>query len=334
MSFLSDLWESMGGKEGAAAGAGGLTTAAGLGSLFGPIGTLAGLGVGAYGIYNAAHRGGDGGGDIPGSGELRGVAQGLGPQSASLDAIGGGSDQRIADILRQIQQGRADQQARADQYATGVSEETARLQQEQRARIDPIAQSLVSQYQEFIAPLSTGVLPEGAERALQNARQQATTEIKARYANLGISGSSSEAESIANVENSVTAQRFSIAQDMAKTAQTAIGQALDALGKETSTDVTLLSNKYGSLENFLSQYGLSGTTATGQEISAAGQESSTELGVSSAKLGISSLQQQIYQALMGETISQNKDLQNAIAAFASSLGRVGGGGRTGTITFQ
>ena len=42
-------------------------------------------------------------------------------------------------------------------------------------------------------PLTSGKLPEGAEQAVSNAIQDAITSTKARYANLGLSGSTAEA---------------------------------------------------------------------------------------------------------------------------------------------
>lgn len=109
-------------------------------------------------------------------------------------------------------------------------------------------------------PLTSGKLPTGAEQSVSTAINDAVSTTKARYANLGLSGSTMEADAIANIQNQATGLRFNIAQQMAQTGEAAIGQASSALG----------------------------------------------------------LQDQVYNQLMSAQISQDNNLQTAIARFAGA----------------
>lgn len=83
---------------------------------------------------------------------------------------------------------------------------------------------------ELTQPLITGNLPPEAAQSVTNAVNDAISTTKARYANLGLSGSTMEADAIANIQNQKSALTFQIAQQMATTGQAALTGAANALG--------------------------------------------------------------------------------------------------------
>lgn len=101
-------------------------------------------------------------------------------------------------------------------------------------------------------PLVTGKLPSGAEQSVTNAINDAITTTKARYANLGLSGSTMEADAVANIQNQATAIRFKIAQEMAQTGIQATSQAAGAMGLQ-DTIYTQLMNAQISQDQALQQ---------------------------------------------------------------------------------
>lgn len=148
----------------------------------------------------------------------------------------------------------------------------------QQGNLDALAakeSSIASQQQQLSQtltdPLTSGKLPAGAEQSVSTAINDAVSTTKARYANLGLSGSTMEADAIANIQNQATGLRFNIAQQMAQTGEAAIGQASSALG----------------------------------------------------------LQDQVYNQLMQAQISQDNNLQTAIARFAGAAAAGQGSGKSG-----
>ena len=79
-------------------------------------------------------------------------------------------------------------------------------------------------------PLVTGQLPPQAAQEVSNAVNDAVSSTRARYASLGLTGSTMEADAIANIQNQRSAITFNIAQQMATTGQQAVSQASTALG--------------------------------------------------------------------------------------------------------
>lgn len=107
----------------------------------------------------------------------------------------------------------------------------------QQGNLDALAaqeKSLQGQQQqlggELTQPLLTGNLPPEAAQSVSNAVNDAISTTKARYANLGLSGSTMEADAIANIQNQKSALTFQIAQQMATTGQAALTGAANALG--------------------------------------------------------------------------------------------------------
>ena len=109
-------------------------------------------------------------------------------------------------------------------------------------------------------PLLTGVLPPQQQQVVDNAVNDAIASTKARYANLGLSGSTMEADAISQITSQKLAMQGQLESQMAALGQGAVSQASNAMG----------------------------------------------------------LQDQIYNQLMQTQVSQDNNLQNAIARFAGA----------------
>jgi hypothetical protein len=99
-------------------------------------------------------------------------------------------------------------------------------------------------------PLVTGQLPPGAQQEVTNALNDAISQTKSRYASLGLTGSTMEADAIANMQKQSQALTFQIAQQMAQTGGAAITQAANALGIQDQVYAQLM-NAQVSQDNAL-----------------------------------------------------------------------------------
>jgi len=77
----------------------------------------------------------------------------------------------------------------------------------------------------LIPSLATGVLPPGAQTKIQNAVQDAVTSIKSKYAQMGMSGSTPEAQEISAAKARGEALSFDLADQLTKTGLSAAGIA-------------------------------------------------------------------------------------------------------------
>lgn len=119
-------------------------------------------------------------------------------------------------------------------------------------------------------PLVTGKLPSGAQQEVTNALNDAISTTKARYANLGLSGSTMEADAISNIQNQSTALTFQIAQNMATTGQAALTGAANALGLEDQVYTALMGAQVAqdtALKNAIAAF--AGAAASGSAIAGA-----------------------------------------------------------------
>jgi hypothetical protein len=86
--------------------------------------------------------------------------------------------------------------------------------------------------QQLTQPLLTGQLPPEAEAAVQAAMKDADATIRSQYARLGLTGSTPEADQIANLSLRTEAMRFQIAQQMAQSGTQLMQLASSDLGAE------------------------------------------------------------------------------------------------------
>jgi hypothetical protein len=64
------------------------------------------------------------------------------------------------------------------------------------------------------APLFSGVLPAGAQEALETSKQNQEAIEKSRYAAMGMSGSTGEADALAAIDQNIAAQQFGMETDL------------------------------------------------------------------------------------------------------------------------
>lgn len=80
-----------------------------------------------------------------------------------------------------------------------------------QAQLSEQAQSLMNQGQVMQAYLQNGTLPPGAQAAIDQASAAATASIRSQYASLGMTGSSAEAQDIANAQQAARTQATNLA---------------------------------------------------------------------------------------------------------------------------
>ncbi len=85
------------------------------------------------------------------------------------------------------------------------------------------AQQLQTQGTALTQPLTTGVLPAGAQSAIDQATQSAKAEVRSRFASLGLTGSTMEAGELASLDAGAVQQKFDVAKQLAQTGLSEIG---------------------------------------------------------------------------------------------------------------
>jgi hypothetical protein len=121
-------------------------------------------------------------------------------------------------------------------------------------------------------PLLTGVLPAGQQEAVAKGLQDAISTIKGRYASMGLTGSTMEADAVANAQNTAVIAATNIEQQMAQTGQGAISSAAQALGAEASVYNTIMNAVLQQDQNLANAVsGFANAAAFGTAIGAARQ---------------------------------------------------------------
>lgn len=110
-------------------------------------------------------------------------------------------------------------------------------------------------------PIITGVLPPGAQAAVDVAKRKADADVKSRYANLGLTGSTMEADQLALNSQNVAAMQFQIEQQMFKSGIDAGRLALDQLKLEDSIYSNLMKAQMESDKSLTSAIGGFATAA-------------------------------------------------------------------------
>lgn len=119
----------------------------------------------------------------------------------------------------------------------------------------------------LVGDLASGQLPPGGAQAVQQSLASDIAQIQARYAALGMSGSSAEAQDIANAQNQSAALTFQLAQQATTT-----GLSAAQIGESVYT--TLVQdqlNKQQQLQNALTEFmsAVGGATALGTALNPA-----------------------------------------------------------------
>lgn len=97
------------------------------------------------------------------------------------------------------------------------------------------AQPAINAANQLVGSEASGVLPPGQEAGVDQALQSDIANIKARYASMGMSGSSAEQQDIANAQQSAVAQRAQLAQQATTTGLNAL-QLTDSVYQTLVTD--------------------------------------------------------------------------------------------------
>ena len=125
--------------------------------------------------------------------------------------------------------------------------------------------------QQLQNPELTGQLPAGAQQEVNNALHDAETSIKARYASLGLSGSTEEQQALTAAQQQSTAMQFTIAQQMAQQGQAAVNSATADLGLQEQVYSAIMNatlqqdaNLSNAISGFASAVGQGLAVGTGQ----------------------------------------------------------------------
>ena len=100
------------------------------------------------------------------------------------------------------------------------------------------------------APLTTGVLPPGLQQTVDASTQAQKAQVRSAYGNAGLTGSTMEADKLAQIDSNAASQTASIATGLLTPAQGFSGQANNALSQLTSTGANLTGlslNAYNAL---------------------------------------------------------------------------------------
>lgn len=120
--------------------------------------------------------------------------------------------------------------------------------------------------QTLTQPLVTGQLPPGQEQSVQNAINDAISTTKARYASLGLTGSTMEADAISNIQNQATGVRATIEEQMAQTGLSASSQASGAFGLQGTIYSQLMQAQIAqdtALQSAIAQFASAAAIGTG-----------------------------------------------------------------------
>lgn len=103
----------------------------------------------------------------------------------------------------------------------------------QIGNLESQANALSAQGSQLSSYLFNGTLPPGAQAAVNQATLAAKAKVRSSYAGLGLSGSSMEAEALANIDQQQAALTFNLADQL-------LGQGLNATGLSSSLYQSIL----------------------------------------------------------------------------------------------
>lgn len=98
--------------------------------------------------------------------------------------------------------------------------------------------------------LQSGQLPQGAQASLDQATEAAKATMRSRFAGLGLSGSTQEAEALAGVDQSAAAQKYQMLLELTQTGLGELGQANTLYGSILNAEVTQDANASQAISRF------------------------------------------------------------------------------------
>lgn len=133
------------------------------------------------------------------------------------------------------------------------------------------AQQLSGQSLALEAPLLGGTLPAGAQAAIDNYTKGAEAQVRSTYANLGLSGSTMEADAINQVKQNAQAQTFNIANELFTQGQKGTAMSSDLYN-------TILQTQLGEDKSLSDAVGNFAAQLMGAQIPSQGKTISLNLG--------------------------------------------------------
>ena len=255
---------------------------------FPELGTVA-SGVGAASTLANAAGGGTGSGTGAGSGSGSGGGSGLGslaaisaliPGLAMIGSVAAGNKGADTSNLSGIAGDLTTMAGSNKPDTSGLSADAAAL-----TGPGSTEALLTSQANSLIPSVSTGNLPPGAQTLVNNALNDATNSIKSKYAQLGLTGSTMEAQELASANAQAQAQSFQYAQQLTNTGLSEASAATSDINSAAAIQTNIIN---------------AGLSASGL--------SATELGTSAT----------IYNDILQSQVAQDTALQQALANFASA----------------
>lgn len=115
------------------------------------------------------------------------------------------------------------------------------------------AQQLSNQSLALEAPLLGGSLPAGAQTAIDNYTKGAEAQVRSTYANLGLSGSTMEADALNQVKQNAQAQTFNIANELFQQGQKGTAMSSDLYNTILQTQLGEDKSLSDAIGNFAAQ---------------------------------------------------------------------------------
>lgn len=135
----------------------------------------------------------------------------------------------------------------------------------EQSQLQSMAGNEVGIANQFLQPLQSGVLPPGAASAVDAAKAANTAAVVNADANLGIGGSTMEAQQLQAVNNAAAGQTFQIADQLAQNALPYSNLATNTTQDLLKTSMTEDADYQAALANFAKALaGLGGTSPTSQ----------------------------------------------------------------------
>ena len=177
------------------------------------------------------------------------------PTAGAVQQFGGGSSDAGGNILGML--GAAG--------GMGLSALQGGAEQSQLNQLQNAASSAGQMAQASAAPLISGVLPPGAQQAIQNFQRNATAQQTSAYARMGMAGSTGEFDAKQAINQQVAAMQFSMEMSMFQEAakfSEIQGQELNALLQAQRAKDQAFSNALSNFTNALGKSGLFGNQNT------------------------------------------------------------------------
>ncbi len=111
--------------------------------------------------------------------------------------------------------------------------------------LNTTAAGLIGGGQQDLASLQTGQVPPGAQSLLDQTTASAKASVRSNFANLGLSGSTMEADKLAQVDQNVAAQKWQIIQGLVQSGLGEVGAGVNAANSANSIYTKIMEAELG-----------------------------------------------------------------------------------------